>query len=256
MITRLIVVACTLLCAYAKVNAQLPPGRTFGARSFQVDDGSRSGKTLTWDVNAPLTSSYQLHFPGIPPSNGLNFIAVDQSGNIQWASSVVPPLATGNIWVGNSTGAAQAMPPGPIGSILGIDPFSGIPEWMGYLPSTITVSANQITSGTIQPGVIINSGDGSNIYPSGTGQIIANGLTGSGINKYSGSVPISQNSISLFVTYPGITSVSTVLISIVDPAGQTAQVSVEHMVPGVGFNVTFSGYYPTTTGSLNYLVIN
>ena len=254
--TILIVIACTLLCAYAKVNAQLPPGRIFGAGSFEVDDGTRSGKTLRWDVTAPLSQSYQLHFPNTPPVNGLNYISVDQSGNIAWSATVVPALAQGNIWVGNSQGVAQSVPPGPIGTILGIDPASGMPEWMNYVPSNLSVSASQITSGTLQPGVTIIAGDGSNIYPSGTGQITANGLTGSGINKYSGSIPISQNAITMFISYPGLTASSTVLVSIADPSGQTAQVSVEQKMPGAGFNVTFSGYYPTTTGSLNYIVIN
>ena len=253
--TRLLVIAILFIFVCGKSEAQ-SFSRLLGARGFDIDDGTRSGKTLRIDVGSNLSSSYALHFPSDPPVNGLNFLGVDNSGNVTWTSSVVPALAQGNIWCGNANNVAAPMPPGTAGTILGIDPATGMPEWMGYLPSTLTLSASQITSGTIQPGVDIIVGNTAFIAPGEGGTVLANGLTGSGPNKYSGSIAIQQNTISMNISYPGITAASTVLVSIVDATGQTAQVSVAGITPGVGFSVTFSGYYPTPSGSLNYLVIN
>ena len=228
--------------------------RTFGARAFSMDDGTKSGKTLSFDVQTGIPYSYSLHFPTKPPVSGLNFMAVDESGNVDWATSVMPSLAPGNIWCGNAQSVATPMPPGQTGDILGI--LNGTPGWMNYLPSSITVPASQVTSGQLPSETTITVGTGSTIIPSGSGIIVANMLTGSGPNKYSGTVPIPQNALTMSVNYSSVTANSNVLISIVDPAGQTAQVSVKQIVPGVGFTIIFSGFYPTATGSLNYLVIN
>ncbi|MEP7235891.1 MAG: hypothetical protein ABI778_11410 [Ignavibacteriota bacterium] len=92
--------------------------------------------------------------------------------------------------------------------------------------------------------------------PELAGEFTANSLSGSGPNKYSGSVPITQNVLFMTIPYSGIEATSNVVVSVNDPAGQTAQVTVGTITPGVGFNIFFSGYYPTTTGKLNYLVIN
>jgi hypothetical protein len=86
--------------------------------------------------------------------------------------------------------------------------------------------------------------------------VTANSLTGSGVNKYSGSIPIPQNALTMKIDYTGIMSISNVLVTISDPSGQTIQSTVSQVTPGVGFTVVFSGYYPTKTGKLNYLVIN
>jgi len=253
--TRHIVIACVFLFASGKMEAQ-SFSRILGGRGFDIDDGTRSGKTVRLDAGSALSASYALHFPNDPPSSGQNFLGVDANGNMNWTSSVTPSLPQGNIWIGDVNNVATPLAPGAIGTILGIDAATGMPVWMQYNPSTTTVTANQITTGTVQPGQVIAVGDGAIIAPSGNGLIVANQLTGSGPNKYSGSIPIPQNEMSMNVNYAGVTAGSTVLVSIIDAAGQTAQVSVSQVTPGVGFNVIFSGYYPTTTGSLNYLVIN
>lgn len=252
--TRLIVIACLIVFAVGKTTAQ-PLGRIFGARSFEVDDGTRSGKTVRWDVSAPLSASYVLHFPSNPPSSGNNFLGVDAGGNVNWMAGTLPPLSQGNIWCGTSGNVAMAMPPGPTGSIFGINP-AGMPEWLTSMPSALTIPASQITSGTLQPGTTITIGDGASITPNGTGLIAANQLIGSGPNRYSGSIPIPQNALSMNISYPGVAATSTVLVSVVDQSGQTDQVSVGQITPGIGFTVVFSGFYPGTTGNLNYLVIN
>jgi hypothetical protein len=229
--------------------------RIFGAGAFSVDDGTGSGKSFRWDVMSPLAASYQLHFPNTAPPNAINFMMIDASGNSSWASNTLPPLSPGNIWYGNSSSVATPLAPSVSGAILSLD-NSLMPAWTTMLPASTTVSASQITSGTLAPGTTITVGNGSTIQPSGSGFVIANQLTGSGINKYSASIPIVQNSLIMAVTYTGVIATSVVLASVDDPSGQTIQVSVGQITPGVGFTVMFSGFYPTTTGKLNYVIIN
>ena len=159
----------------------------------------------------------------------------------------LPPLARGHLWCGDANGWAWEMPPGPTGTILTVDATS-MPSWSS------TISASIISSGVLKPGVIITVGNGAQIIPSGSGQNIANDLTGSGPNKYAGSVPIQQFALSMMIPYAQITSGSTVLVTVSDPSGQTDGVTVTGITPGVGFTVAFAGYYPTTSGNLNYIV--
>lgn len=235
--------------------AQAQQGRVIGARAFQIDDGSGSGKTVTLDVLSALSSSYQLHFPNASPANPANFLMSDATGHMSWIGNTLPPLASGNIWRGNSLGIASAMPPGAAGSILSID-GSSMPKWTTTIPSQITISASQITSDTLAPATTIVVGSGASIQPAGSGKIVANQLSGAGVNKYSGSVAIPQDALILAITYSGATASSVIMASIIDPSGQTDQVSIGQITPGVGFTVIFTGYYPSATGKINYLIIN
>ncbi len=185
----------------------------------------------------------------------MNFLISDQNGNLSWVTNALPTLTAGAIWYGNASNIATELPGGPNGSILSISP-TGFPQWVTTIPTGILVPASQISSGTLQPGTTIIVGNGATVQPSGTGQVISNGLVGSGLNKFSGSVIIPLNAITLSIPYPGIISTSVVLVSIIDPSGQTDEVSVTSITPGVGFTIRFGGFYPTTTGQLNYLVIN
>jgi hypothetical protein len=147
----------------------------------------------------------------------------------------------------------------------------------GKLPKSVLPTGSQISSmdnmfGDVNGNIKIESGDPNTMKvtddvpnnrivltvlpPSSSGTVIANQLTGSGTNKYSGSIPIPKNALLMSITYPGITATSNVIVTIKDPIGQTDQVSVSTITPGIGFNVVFAGYYPTSTGVLNYLVIN
>lgn len=226
--------------------------RAIGARELRLDN---NGNTVGFTVTPRLQSSYTLQFPSVPPPFGVNYFRIDASGNLTWTDNTLPPLAPGNIWVGNPSSVATPLPPGTAGSILMLD-GSLQPIWGTTLPAVITVPASQLTSGTLQPGTTIIVGNGASIQPSGSGMIIANGLTGSGLNKFSGTVAIPLNAITLNIPYSSILATSIVLVSVVDPSGQTVQVSVTGITAGVGFTVMLSGFYPTTTGTLNYLVIN
>ncbi len=90
--------------ACGKLDAQVLP-RTFGARAFQIDDGTSSGRTLQWDLNSPLTSSYQLHFPNTPPSTAISYLVTDANGNMSWINN---PFANISAWElgGNTIGAS------------------------------------------------------------------------------------------------------------------------------------------------------
>ena len=246
-----------LFFANAKTDAQTLP-RTFGARAFLIDDGTGSGKSLTWDLNSPLTLSYRLHFPNVPPSNTLNFLASDANGNMSWETTTLPPLSPGNIWYGNAQSVATPLAPGSTGAILTLD-NSLMPQWTNVLPSQMTVSATQITSGTLPPGTIIDVGSGATIEPAG-GTINADLLSGSGAGKYSGKIDIATGASHLDIVYAQITALSSVTVSVFDPQATIfgfveAQVSL--ITPGTGFRVLFSADYPNSgTGQLHYTVVN
>jgi hypothetical protein len=250
-------VVFALFFATARTDAQTLP-RTFGARAFLIDDGTGSGKTLTWDLASPLLLSYRLHFPSIAPPNPINFLISDASGNLSWATSTLPPLAPGNIWYGNALSVATALAPSAAGAILMLDNFL-MPQWTTILPVQMTVSATQITSGTLPPGTIIDAGPGATIEPAG-GTVNANVLSGSGAGKYSGKIDIATGASHLDIIYAQITAFSSVTVSVFDPQAMIfgfveAQVSL--ITPGTGFRVLFSADYPNSgTGQLHYTVVN
>lgn len=252
-----LLVALIVLVLADPTYAQEQP-RTFGAGALQLDDGTGSANTLTFDLNGALEMTYRLHFPLSGPPFDVSYFAVDPAGNISWTNSTLPPLPLGNMWCGNVLGQAEAMPPGDLGAILVVGTSQyGVPapEWATVIPGPVTISASQITSGTIQPGVTINVGPGAIIQPSG-GTVIANGLAGAGPGKFAGEVNIPQFALSMNIPYTGTTASSVILVSISDPSGQTDQVTVSTVTAGVGFTVMFSGFYPTTTGELHYVVVN
>ncbi|MFI5264733.1 MAG: hypothetical protein ACHQM6_09480 [Candidatus Kapaibacterium sp.] len=241
----------------AKSDAQTLP-RTIGARAYLIDDGTGSGKTLTWDVASPLILSYRLHFPSVPPTNSTNFLVSDANGNLSWAFNTLPSLAPGNIWYGNSFSVATPLAPTASGAILSLNNLL-MPVWTTTLPVAITISANQITSGTLPPGTTITVGSGSTIQPSG-GTINANTLSGSGIGKYSGKIGLSAGISHLDVADAQITALSSVTVSVFDPQAMTfgfVEAQVSQITPGVGFRVIFSADYPNSgTGELHYTVVN
>jgi hypothetical protein len=249
--TRFFIGAC-LFFSFTLFGIDAYSQRAIGARELRLDN---NGNTVAIKVTPSLQSSYTLQLPAIPPPYGVNYFRIDASGNLSWTDNPLPPLASGNIWVGNSSSDAVPLSPGTAGSIFMLD-ASLQPIWSTTIPTAIMVPASQIGSGTLPAGTIIDVGNGAIIQPSGTGKVIANGLTGSGPNKFSGVVTIPLNAIDLDIPYTGILTSSIVLVSVVDPTGQTAQVSVTGINVGVGFSVMFSGFYPTTTGTLNYVVIN
>ncbi len=231
-------------------------GRIFGAGAFQIDDGR--GKTITWDVPMPISFSYNLHFPSVPPPNAINFLVTDANGNFRWTINTLPPLAPGNMWYGNSSSIATPLAPLIAGAVLALN-NSLMPEWTTTLPSSTTVSANQLTSGTLQPGTVIEVGSGSKIEPSG-GTINANLLSGSGAGKYSGKIDIPTGIDHLDIFYTGIMDQSSITVSVFDPQAKSfgfVDAKVSGITPGASFRVIFSADYPNSgTGELHYIVIN
>ncbi|MFI5264780.1 MAG: hypothetical protein ACHQM6_09720, partial [Candidatus Kapaibacterium sp.] len=199
-LTRIATAALVVVIFFcvAKSDAQTLP-RTIGARAYLIDDGTGSGKTLTWDVASPLNLSYRLHFPAAPPTNTTNFLTSDANGNLSWVFNTLPPLAPGNIWYGNSSSVATPLAPTVSGAILSLNNLL-TPVWTTTLPAAITISANQITSGTLPPGTTINVGPGSVIQPTG-GSINANTLSGSGAGKYSGKIALSTGINHIDIPY-------------------------------------------------------
>jgi len=180
---------------------------------------------------------------------------------------VAAPYALNSETVG---GISVSVTPQP-GMLLPLDkngklPKDVMPTSGEYLSSINGISGDSIGSVKIissDPSTLRVTNDAVNnriiltaVPPSESGVFTANLLTGTGDNKYSGCIPIPQNAMFMTIHYTGVTSMSNVVVTINDPSGQTDQVSVGAISPGVGFNVFFGGYYPTTTGKLNYLVIN
>lgn len=238
-------------------------GRILGAQAFQVDDGA--GHTLTWDVASPLSLSYQLHFPNSLPPDPFNYLVSDANGNMVWTANALGTLPPGNIWRGSILGIAEAMPPGAVGSMLSIDALS-MPIWTMTIPAQITISASQITSGTLQTGTIIGVGPGAILYPVSftlngpVGIINANLLSGSGIGKYSGKISIATGVDHLEIPYALITALSSITVSVSDPQAKTfgfVDAIISTIIPGTGFTVIFSADYPNSgTGVLHYTIVN
>lgn len=250
--------------ALGQVDAQTLP-RTFGARAFQIDDGTGSGNTITWDLTSPLILSYSLHFPPASPPSAVNFLISDASGNLSWVNNTLPPLAPGNIWYGNSSSIATPLAPTVSGAILSLD-NSLIPSWTNTLPLSMTVSADQITSGVIPAGTIIGVGPGAIIEPVSStvngpvGIINANLLSGSGSGKYSDKITIPTGADHLDIFYAQIAALSSVTVSVFDPQAIIfgfVDAKVSLITAGSGFRVIFSADYPNSgTGQLHYTVVN
>lgn len=227
-----------------------------GARALRLDDNL--GKYFQIDVSSPLSANYELHFPSTPPLYTKNYLVIDASGNINWTNNTLPPLSPGSLWYGNLSSIATELPAGMQGSVLTMG-ASNIPVWTTTLPNIVNVSANQLTSGTLQPGTTITVGPGSSIVPVG-GTVNANLLSGSGLGKYSGKIDIATGTNYLDISYTGIMAFSSVTVSVFDPQAMIfgfVDAKVSQINPGVGFRVIFSADYPNSgTGELHYTVVN
>lgn len=91
-------------------------------------------------------------------------------------------------------------------------------------------------------------------YNAGTPQSV--NWVGLGEGPRSGSRSIPVNATTLFVPDPLITASSHVVISVFDTSGQTINATVSSITPGAGFLVAFAGFYPTSTGSIAYMVVD
>lgn len=249
-------VVCAVVCVSVNAFAQ----RAIGARKLVLDNNAAKTVTLA-TATAPMTNSYELKLPAPGPPYPKSFLVSDENGQFKWLNEneALPDLPRGNIWVGNNLNRPAPLAPGVIGSFMVID-ATGVPFWSTVLPPTITVSAAQITSGTLPPGTNIIVGNSSTITASGTGSIIANGLGGAGIGKFSGKIPIPTNANFMDVGYANIQAGSAVNVMVNDPNAQVfgyVSVQVESITPGVGFRVIFAaGYPPSGTGQLHWTVVD
>ncbi|MEP7234598.1 MAG: hypothetical protein ABI778_04810 [Ignavibacteriota bacterium] len=230
--------------------------RSIGADGLVLDSRANPYRTVTLYVPTTLVSSYTLGLPTVPPPGPLSILGSDINGNMSWVDPVglLPALPYNNIWVGSILNVPTAFPPTVPGAILILNGSSS-PTWSTVLPSSTSVSISQLTTGTLQSGVTFNVGGGSTIVSTG-GTIIANNLNGAGSGKYAGNVPIPFNSVTLSIPYAAIQANCMVSLNINDQNLPGVAVYLSSITPGVGFDVSFSANYPTTTGVVTYLVIN
>jgi hypothetical protein len=252
-------IASALLCAAAICSAtDLFAQRTLGGRTLQLDDNQ--GKFVQITPSVPLTNSYTLKLPSPGPPYPKSYMISDEYGQMRWLdeSEILPPLAPGNIWVGSPEGKAVPLPPLSPGAFMALGP-DNMPYWTTEIPPTMTMSFAQITSGILPPGVNLVVGPGSSLTPDG-GEIIANGLSGAGIGKFSGKIAIPTGADFLDVSFPGIQAGSAVNVMVNDPNANVfgyVTTQVEAITPGVGFRVTFAASYPPSgTGQIHWTVVN
>jgi len=230
-------------------------GRVFGAGALQLDNNTSPIRTIVLQAPLSLTNNYRLWLPSLPPSSSINVLVSDINGQMSWASSLpLPSLPVGNIWVGDNASVATPFAPIGPGAVLTLD-AANKPSWSYAIPAATTITVSQLTSGTLQPGVVLSVGPGATIENTG-GTIVANSLNGAGAGKYSGSIPIPLDALNLTILYSSIQNESSVVVTIKDPGLPGVQAFVENITPGVGFKVVFSAMYPTATGVLSYSVVN
>jgi hypothetical protein len=249
-------------------------GRAFGARTLILDDNRKNFLT----INVPISQNWNgrqliLPVPPVTPTE-MGFVNRGPSGPQPWGQMSYwyqdqwMPTNAIRVYDKNADGKQDVVFEGDViggtatfaflsGSETGIvlADSAGMLSKANSLPQMMAVPFTQITTGANTSATMSVNGSAS-LIPQGNGTIAANMLVGSGNNKYSGSVNIPENTLTVSIPYSGVTSTSTVLVTINDPSGQTAHASVENIAPGIGFTVSFSGFYPTTTGKLNYLVVN
>ncbi len=249
----LILLSLTLSTTTAQAQANQ---RVFGAGGLMLDNRTTPIRTITLTAPLSLTTTYTLQLPTVPPPGPTSTLTSDGEGNMFWSSGIasLPSLPAGNIWVGNNSNVATPYAPTVAGAIMTLD-GSNRPAWSTALPPATTISASQITTGTIQPGVTINVGNGGTIISTG-GNITANNLTGAGSNKYAGVVAIPMNALGLNIPFTNLASGAAIQFNINDPNIPGIIGFMDNMTVGGGFHITFSAAYPTTTGTLTYIVVN
>jgi len=248
--------------------------RSFGARSFILDDNH--GNFLT--INVPLSQNWNgrqliLPVPPVTPTE-MGFVNRGPSGPQPWGQMSYwyqdqwMPTNAIRIYDKNNDGNQDVVLQGEVmGSMAAFASLSGngigivVADTAGalsktnILPQNVVIPFDRIASGMNTTAVMAVSGSAS-LLPQNGGTVASNYLVGAGNNKYSGSVDIPENAVTMSIAYSGVTSTSVILVTIIDPEGQTAQAVVQGIEPGIGFTVTLSGFYPTTTGKLNYLIVN
>ena len=231
--------------------------RELGGAALVLDSRSVPSRNIMIYVPTTLTTSYQLLLPGVPPPGPLSALVSDVNGNMAWASggtATLPALPPNNIWVGNSLSVATPYAPTVPGAILTLSP-SSVPTWSTTIPVNTTISVSQLTTGTLQSGVVFNVGGGSSITLTG-GTNTSNLVVGAGPGNFAGTVAIPINSVVMTVPYTPIQAGAAVVLDIIDSPNQGILPYLQTIIPGTGFTVAFSAGYPTATGKVHYHIIN
>jgi hypothetical protein len=229
----------------------------------QISTGSNTTATMTVSPGASIiagggTVEATRYFGTGSATNQVDLNTAEVAGTLTGnkGGTGVSSVDLNEVVLGNgASGITSINNPGTVQILTHPGGAAVAPTWSSSIPSPITISVSQLTTGTLQPGVTFNVGAGSTIVPTG-GTNTANNVVGAGPNKFSGSVAIPMGTVNQSIPFTGLVAGASVVATIEDPNLPGVLVWITSKTAGVGFNLTYSAAYPTATGVLHYTVIN
>lgn len=267
---------------------------TWSDGGSMLPEGTDLNTTLRWngtewvenlglraDENGNTTVGGSLRVNDIRPNSTAGEVLVSNNGVVEsrTVASLLPglPLTQHHIWVGAFGNRPSELAPGTNGQVLTAGP-NGAPSWKDPL-GLDDLSTNSMWFGDANDKPIELASPGTGGYllqtdatgtPTWDNRLTIDSLTvnvdlqiggnvrGAGNGNFSGAYPIPQNAYLVNVPYASIQAGASVTVSIQDTDNSVGNVThrVSQITPGVGFAVELSIFYPTTTGRIDYIVVN
>ena len=269
------------------------PTWTDGANA--MPEGTTLNSTLRWngtawvenvglqsDENGNATVGGELNVNNIAPNSSSGEILVSNNGTLEsrTVASLLPalPLTQHHVWVGAFGNRPSELAPGTAGQVLTIGATGG-PTWEDVTAGIDELSHQSIFVGDPNDDPMELASPGTSGYvlqtdatgnPEWNNSLTIDNLTvedelnvggeftGAKIGGFSGSAAIPINAYEVDVPYTLIKAGATVNVSITDTDAGVGNITyrVSKITPGVGFTVLLSVFYPTSTGVVEYMVIN
>lgn len=227
-----------------------------------------NGGTVTLSTPQNIDMDATPTFDGITLDNltggsSANQVLVSNGGQVETRSAASlfseVSLSQNAIWVGNAQGEPAELGAGSEGQVLRIS--SGAPSWQSSmeLPAGTTTNSTLVWNGSAwveNTNVTMDPANGNTVVQ---GDVTVNGsLKGAGANRYAGTLSIPVNSYQVSVPYSGIQAGASINVSVSDSDANIGIVParVVSVTPGVGFTVQLAINYDSSTGVLNYVVVN
>ncbi|MBK8909762.1 MAG: hypothetical protein IPM61_00375 [Chlorobi bacterium] len=240
-VCRSTVLVVVLLCSLATASAQYTPHpRDFASHRFLMDDGTGNGFFGIIRLNGTLTNHIYYDFPvnasgsfifsnssggqtiagGLAVTGGLtaDMLALSTPLAATSGGTGFSSYAVGDMLYANTTTSLARLPIGSNGLILTVS--GGIPTWSNTA-SSLLLPFNQITNGTNTGQANLEVGNGSALYPVGTGAITANRfVTAASITD---NVDLATSEVSGILPDPNVSNTLTITGGSIDgtPVGAT-----------------------------------